>query len=690
MKRKRLDFKWFGWVLLGIVLPISPSMSKGVDSPIYQHLLQQAKTLLAERAELVSGLTSAASLEQRRDWVREKMVESFGGFPEKTPLNPQTLWTKEFDGYRIEGVVYESQPGLHVTANLYIPTSGTPPYPAVLGPCGHSILGKAAETYQPAWINLARRGFVVLSFDPVGQGERMAYLDEQGKARFGPTTEHTHLGVLALLVGTNVARDFIWDGIRSIDYLESRPEVDPERIGCTGNSGGGTQTAYLMAVDPRIKAAAPSCYITSLEKLLSTIGPQDAEQNLKGQIALGIDHADYVEACLPRPVLIATARDDYFDIDGAWSTYREAKNFYQRYGVPERVDLIEAPDEHGFSIPRRTRVYHWMAQWLKSERDEAPEPDTPILPAEELLCTPTGQTVTAFEGARTLRDIYRDRAEELRRERRERNLAFGALREEIAEILRVDLASPRNEWSQVGFRPWLKKQSYVAEVEPGWVLHTEVHSPEGEAGDSIILYLGDAAHSIENLRNEPARLAAAGEVAAALTLRGLGSENRLQGGGLHRYFGDFPLFFLSYQLDRPLVGQRVSDILACVDLLAKEFEGKTVRIRAEGEAVPPALLAAALDDRIAEVHGTGGLASWESIFKASHSLDCLSNIAPGMLTAADLPDLVSVILPRKVILEDCVSPIGEPLAKSDLEAIYLPLLEDRPEGEANLLLKGDW
>ncbi|MCA9450064.1 MAG: acetylxylan esterase, partial [Candidatus Omnitrophica bacterium] len=468
--------------------------------------------------------------------------------------------------------------------------------------------------YQSAWINLAKRGFVVLSFDPVGQGERMAYLSPEGKARFGPTTEHTMLGVQALLIGGNIAREFIWDGMRSIDYLLTRPEVDPDRIGCTGNSGGGTQTAYFMALDRRIQAAAPSCYITSLERLFSTIGPQDAEQNFVGQVALGIDHADYVEACIPRPVLICAASDDFFDIDGTWTTFREAKKFYQRYGLPERVDLIEAPDTHGFSSPRRTAVYHWMERWLMGRFDDTPEPETKLQPPENLLCTESGQVALSIEGSRSLRDLYRDRALELAEERERKNLDHESLRAELRDTIRLGEIPPSFEWKrQTGEKEGaVTQESLAAEVEPGWSLEANLFKPDSPSSDTVVLWLGDSLSGAA----PPATIAAKGSPVLAYYPRGLSAEDRRKGNALYQYFGNFPLFFLSLHLDRPLIGQRVSDILVCLDFLETEYPEKKIEIVSSGNAVPPALLTAVLDERVTRVKGEGGLISWQSVFES--------------------------------------------------------------------------
>src|SRR5207249_10395498 len=188
------------------------------------------------------------------------------------------------------------------------------------------------------------------------------------------------------------------DGIRSLDYLASRPDVDAKRLGCTGCSGGGTLTSYLMALDDRIVAAAPSCYITSLERLFATIGPQDAEQNITGQVAFGMEHADYLTMRAPRPTLVCVATRDYFDIDGAWTSFREAKKLYGLLGHGERVDIFESDSGHGFPRSQREGVLPWMRRWLQNKDDAPVETEASILPDADLRCTRTGQVLEACKG----------------------------------------------------------------------------------------------------------------------------------------------------------------------------------------------------------------------------------------------------------------------------------------------------
>jgi cephalosporin-C deacetylase-like acetyl esterase len=179
-------------------------------------------------------------------------------------------------------------------------------------------------------LNLVEKGFIVLAFDPLGQGERLQYPDaETGKSKMGGSTkEHSYAGIQTLLTGTSLTDYFIWDGIRVLDYLETRKEVDMKRIGMTGRSGGGTQTAQIAACDERIYAAAPECYITSFKRLLQSIGPQDAEQNPYKAIAKGFDHADYLHIRAPKPALMITTTHDFFSIQGARETFAEVQKSY--------------------------------------------------------------------------------------------------------------------------------------------------------------------------------------------------------------------------------------------------------------------------------------------------------------------------------------------------------------------------
>ena len=344
-------------------------------------LMKRALAALDRRDAAFEKLTyeELATWQQHR---RAFFLNQLGGFPDRSPLNPKITGQLTIDDYRIEKLYFESQPDLHVTATLYLP-QGEGPFAAVLHPTGHSASAKNRTLYQQASIVIVKGGCAVLCYDPIGQGERCQLFNSDGKP-YASTHQHTLINQASHLLGSNIARTMIWDGMRAIDYLQSRSDILADKIGCMGISGGGTNTSYLMALDDRITAAAPGCYLTGFRSLLTTIGPQDAEQNIHGQIAFGMDHADYVLMRLPKPTLIMAATHDYFDIKGAWDLFRAGKRFATRQGFPERVDLLESNTEHGFPKEMRVGAANWMRRWLLDLDRPISEGELKTLPEDEL------------------------------------------------------------------------------------------------------------------------------------------------------------------------------------------------------------------------------------------------------------------------------------------------------------------
>ncbi|MFP6677741.1 MAG: acetylxylan esterase, partial [Pirellulaceae bacterium] len=329
-----------------------------------RHLQRQARGAFDRREAAYEKLKTDEQIAEYQTRLREFFFQQLGRLPERTPLNPRVVGKIKGDGYRIEKIIFESQPKHFVTALLYLPAAenSQQKIPAVLVPCGHTANGKIG--YQKPCILLAKNGLAAFCYDPIGQGERYQILDETGKPRYKSTTEHTLIGASCIPLGRNAATFRVWDGMRALDYLCSRDDIDATRLGCTGNSGGGRLTEYLMALDSRIVCAAPGCAVTSFRRRLETKGPGDAEQNIFGQIAFGMDNADYVIMRAPKPTLLLSATRDFVDIQGAWHVFREAKRVYTRMGFAERVDLVEADEKHGFSQPLRVAMVRWMRRWL--------------------------------------------------------------------------------------------------------------------------------------------------------------------------------------------------------------------------------------------------------------------------------------------------------------------------------------
>jgi cephalosporin-C deacetylase-like acetyl esterase len=650
---------------------------------LYRYLLGQAGKHFEARRQAVAAVKTPADLRRRQKKLRARFLEALGGFPAKTPLNPRVVGQLPGHGFHVERVIYESRPGHQVTANLYLP-DGKGPFPGVLVPCGHSANGKAAEAYQRACTLLATNGLAVLCYDPIGQGERVQVLDRAGKPALAQsTTEHTMVGVGALLVGRCTASYRIWDGIRSLDYLASRPEVDPKRLGCTGNSGGGTLTAYLMALDDRILAAAPSCYLTSLERLFATIGPQDAEQNIPGQVAFGMDHADYLTMRAPRPTLMCIAQYDFFDEAGAWASFREATLLYGLLEHGERLGLFEYPDKHGFSKPRRQAALRWMRRWLLGKDDAPVEGDFPVFTDQQLQCTRSGQVLTDFRG-KSVVDFNAVAALELATGRlvREAIRDFAGEQVQSPEALRREvrrlLALPPPTAAKVTARGEGKRNGHdvsrlVYETERGIRVPARLFIPAGRRKHSrLILYVdGDGMAAAARPAGPVDRLLRDGKAVLALDLRGLGETVPAGSKGESvRYFGaDWREAFVSLHMSRPLLGQRVHDLLSVLNRLAED--GFTdVHVVGVGTAGPVALHAAALDPCIKSVVVERSVISWSAVAAAPLNRGQLTNAVPGVLKVYDLPELAGLIAPRPLTIRDAVDPMLGELSLAEIEKAY--------------------
>ena len=631
----------------------------------------QAEQHLDARKSEVAKISSMADVEGRRRLMRERMVKALGGFPQRTHLNARVVGAVDGDGYRIEKVVFESQPKFFVTANLYLPKQGKPPYPAVLYPLGHESGSKAHATWQQMLVSLAKKGFVALAWDPIGQGERVQLFDEDfsGSKAIQSTTEHTITGVQCLLTGQNLARYTIWDGMRALDYLLSRPEVDAKRVACTGNSGGGTHTAYLSALDDRIGVAAPSCYITSWRRLLRTIGPQDAEQCLPPWIADGLDHPDFIYGMAPKPYLILSAMRDFFSIQGARESYEEARRVYAAIGAEGKIRMVEADDGHGYSKPRRMAAYDWFAKWLKGSEDSAPEPQAQIRNEEDLWCTPTGQVATSL-GGETVFSMNRARAAQIRSVRRKPSA------EEVRS--RLAFTHPGGDLKLRGYgvidRGTHRIERLTYESEPGIVVPSLLFIPKAATGKAqAAIYVDGRGKSAAQADIED--LVKGGLVVLAIDARGFGETrvvSRGSGSDWSRYFGDWDSAMTGLLIGRPLVGMRALDVVRGVDLLAARPEVDAGRIAGFGRDAGgiPLLHAAALDPRIRKVAVEGSLVSYESVTNRRMNRGVVEQVIRGVLESYDLPELAASLAPRPVWVVNATDPMGQPLTTAQAEKEY--------------------
>ncbi len=646
-------------------LTVLPALVDGVapTALLEAQLKKLAFAALDRREAAYEQITTPADVTAWQQRQRASFLAALGGLPERTPLKARVTGQRDCGTYRMEKILFESQPGFIVSGLLYLPP-GEGPHPAVLMPCGHTDIAKAGKVYQTASISLVRAGIAVFCFDPIGQGERRQFRQPDGKPEFSsPTSEHQLMGISGTPVGNSLARAMIWDGIRALDYLQSRKDIRGDRLGCTGVSGGGTMTSYLMALDERIAAAAPACYLTGYRRLLETIGPQDFEQNHFGQITAGLDHADYVLLCAPRPVLIMAATRDYFDIHGAWNVFRQSKRGYGRLGFPERVELIEADTKHDLAIEMREASARWFRRWLLGRDDAWREPAFEILPESEILCTPEGD-VLRQPGARSFFDLNAAAAKPLAAQRQrfwQTNPPPAALAKvrELARIRPLAELPPFTVTTGATLeRGPVRIEKLTLRNAEGTVLPALLFRP-AKPSTGFRLYLhGDGKAAEAGPGGRPEALAQAGETVLAVDLRGLGEMQRGKRatGFAALQEPNWKTATLACLLGHSLVGLRTEDILACARFASAQWnEGRPVHLTGRGEAGVPALHAAALDPQVfAGIRLERTLRSWADVATTPRTRNQQVNTVHGALRFYDLPDLVSTVPVSKLVLHEPV------------------------------------
>jgi dienelactone hydrolase len=608
------------------------------QSDFYAWLCRHSVDQFDQRRKAVAmAKTSREAAEARRDELLVAYRDLIGPLPERTPLKAVVTGTITEPDLVIDKVHYESRPDHHVTANLYLPR-GAGPFPGVLVACGHATEeSKAYPEYQRVARLLAANGFAALVYDPIAQGERyQPEFQDQG------TNAHELLSYGALLTGTSVVAHEAWDGMRSLDYLLSRPEVDKQaKVGLTGNSGGGTQTAFLMALDERIDVAAPSCYVMTRERLFTTIDPQDGCQHLPGEGALGIEHADYLAMRAPKPTLILAAKRDFFEFEATATAFREAQEFFSALGAAECVGLATTNDEHGYNRELREAGVRWMKRWILGDDTPVSEPEFEVLSAAALQVTVSGQVSEEFETERTVADLNRERARTLAEERVEQADLGTAVREflKISAPARANMVTPR-EITRAGYT--LQKQFAVVGQ---YAMPALLATPPARLRPGPVLILdsrGKAAEAMPGgLLDELAR---AGHTVLSIDLRGYGETHDRN---FSRYKNDEQrTAAVARHIGRPLLAQRVRDGLAALAYL-REIDDRPAHIYGIGLAGPIALHVAALTPDVTELTLRDSIESWQfDVVERPADPQLSALVMPGALALYDLPDLAALIAAR--------------------------------------------
>jgi cephalosporin-C deacetylase-like acetyl esterase len=641
-------------------------------SLLINHLVKQAMNYYDIRDKDISGLKTKSDWMKRQEIVKEKLMKMVGPFPDKTPLNPKITGTIKKEGYRIEKIVYESMPGNYVTGCLYIPDIIKGKAPAILNVIGHNQEAFRAPLYQVLNYNLVKKGMIVFAIDPPGQGEHVQYFDPKiNFSSVGYTVvEHCYFGNQCFLSGSCAARYFTWEGIRAIDYLVSRKEVDPSRLGVTGFSGGGTVTSFISAFDDRIKVSVPCSWATMNKRLLETKAGLDGETVFINGVSEGITFEDLLEVRAPKPTLMTfVSRDEYLTLQGAREAFAEAKMAFGALGREDNLELSEDDSKHWMTPKIRLDIYSFFMKHFNLSGNPAEE-EADILTMEELKVTPAGQISTSYGGDMIFDINKRESAKLIEKLDKSRTDIEKHLNEVIVKAKEISgYIAPSGEC----FRPFINGR-YQRE---GYSVGKYAIMGEGDYAIPILLFVPN-----DNREKHPAliylnpkgkvadaqpggeieKLVRKGYVVAATDVIGTGETKNTA-------VRDISDGYTGVSVGRSIVGIQAGDIIRVLDYLRSLTYIDQEKIGAIGmnEMCIPLIHAAAFEKSIKNITLKGSLISYRSIVMnriykigltptgkgTEHPYEVnFSWGVAGVLRAYDLPDLIGSIAPRKVAMVD--------------------------------------
>jgi len=650
-------------------------------SLLINHLNKQAFNYYEIRDKEIDKLKSGHDWLKRQLWVKNKLMELVGPFPQKTPLNPRITGVLKKEGYRIEKVIYESIPGCYVSGCLFVPEGIRGKAPAVLNVIGHNQESFRAELYQIIILNLVKKGIVVFAIDPPGQGEHVQYFDPQlNFSSIGYSViEHCYLGNQCFLSGSSAARYFTWEGIRAIDYLRTLKYVDSQRIGVTGFSGGGTVASYLAAFDDRIKVSVPCSWATASRRQLETKGAQDAETEFIHGVAEGITFEDLLEVRAPKPTLLTfVSRDEYLSLQGAREALAEAGQVYEAFGMKDNLQMVEDDSKHWLTPKIRLTIYSFFMKHFNISGNPAEE-EVELLSAKELTVTPTGQ-ISTYLGGRMIFEINKDQSsvliENLEKARKDYETHLNIVRIKAKEL--SGYVSPGENDPEPFINGRYQRNGYSVEKlairgEGDYVIPILLFVPDDNIEKhSSLVFLHPGGKSAEaNPGGEIEKLAKKGYIVAAADVLGTGETRNTA-------TRELAAGYTAVLIGRSVVGIQAGDISEVVKYLKSRNDIIPDNIGAVGikEMCIPLLHAATFDKTISNIVLAGSLISWGSVVMnrfykigltkregggTGHPFEVdFSWGVAGALTAYDLPDLVGCIAPRKIALAELKGQLLEP------------------------------
>lgn len=613
------------------------------------YLMRAVHQQFAERKTIINKVFSSnEKMLQYIDDCRSRYHKIIGNFPEKSPLNAQITGKVQGVGFSIEKIIFESKLGRYVTANLYIPENVTTPVPAALELCGHGLNGKGPFSTSAAL--MAVNGIAVLVVDPIGQGERIQLIDEEGKTLTrGATTEHTLLNAGLNLLGTSPAAQEYWDNHRALDYLLTRNEIDPGQIGIYGSSGGGTQTTYYIGLDPRVKVAAICSFFSTRERTLELQGPSDGCQHIPYEGREQLEISDFTLMMAPRPLLILSGRYDFVDLWGAQQGYSELKKGYEALGVSERLDMLVVEDGHGMGKEKRERLVSWFKFWLKKDKSPVKTELQESIQLSDIHCTTKGQVNISLPDAVSIMEENTFLMEEWASQRK----IFLSKGEKIVQSKVLALLGLRGfpitkiKIEPTGYSLMREYEQYKFQI----IREGEMPVPcilllpsRATAESPIVLRLQEEGIAI--FLSEYANISEAmaeGTILLLADLRGMGETTDPAFYSDTKYWNrEYRNAMISMHIGRPIMGQRVVDVFTLLDFCSehKLLNGHPIEVYADGIYGPAVIHAAYLDNRINSVKISLSMRTWKEFIENPMQRDMYSNVLYGVLKYYDLSDLV--------------------------------------------------
>ncbi|HHV63373.1 MAG TPA: prolyl oligopeptidase family serine peptidase [Firmicutes bacterium] len=653
----------------------------------------------AQTAHLTKNAASYLTREKwptRRLEVRDELLKSLGldPLPSRTPLNARLVGVIEGDDYVLEKLIFEPRPWFLAPAQLYIPKNADFPAPAVLYSVGHWMVnGKMEPDVHACCVGLAKLGFVVFIYDPIGQGERGCSFNDHG---------HRDL----LLLGLSQAGLMVWESIRAIDYLLTRPEIDGNRIGMTGASGGGLNTLYTSAIDDRIAVSIPVCYVTSFSRFLHAMRGLDWNGgiDLCNQVPNVIKYADMAGICAliaPRALMFINGTEDpQFPIEGTREVLDQVRYAYESLGASDRVTMAAVESGHGYNRNMREAAYGWFKKWLMGEGDGSPiaEPEFPKDAPDDpqFKSFMWGTTISSGPAiTKLVKDLARKLPPSI--ELPQKGNDWPNFREKLKDELRSVLGLG----SLSGKLKVIKEEQYDTDDE--LVAERFILEPEGEIfipcyGFRPIAVEGNIGEVIV-LLNDRGKLAAVDEgifkliksqriYAFALDLRGTGetapiapeyrtlatTEGTLE---IIRSKPDDTLEFEvatnCIMLGRSVLAQQVQDLIAFLNYLDNGANRSPTKVTVAASGIRTslaALFAAALDDRIGRVILDGLLLDYKSVIGIENAAIPIGAYIFGILRHFDLPYVAMLVAPRQLIINRSVDATGAEVNLENIKKVY--------------------